>query len=203
MGDYRRRRQSENKRLWRENLSTQRASKYKREDSTRQRKKRANLSPDSLIATRRRHADYQQKRVSSLTPDKFIEQRQRHAENEWLRVYALPAKEKAILRAEKTMKQRERRARRTEDGRARDRKKDAQRKKDKRKAEKMFQKKLNGYLKDKSNPKPLWLLLVADQCSKRALVFELVAPPPLEQILSVSKHLGLVPEDPDQNFQAQ
>ncbi len=39
--------------------------------------------------------------------------------------------------------------------------------------------------------------IVADQRSKRALVFELVAPPPpLEQILSVSKHLGLVPEDP-------
>ncbi len=37
-------------------------------------------------------------------------------------------------------------------------------------------------------------VIVADQCSKRALVFELVAPP-LEQIISGSKHLGLVPED--------
>ncbi len=39
------------------------------------------------------------------------------------------------------------------------------------------------------------LPLVADQCSKGALVFELVAPP-LEQILLGSKHLGIVPEDP-------
>ncbi len=158
MGGYRQQRQSENKSLWRENLSSQRASKYKKEDATRQRKKRASLSPDSLTATRRRHAVYQQKRVSSLTPDELIEQRQRHAENEWLRVYALPAKEKAILRAGKTVKQRERRAEQTEEERAQDRKKDAQRKRDKRKAEKMFQAKRHGYLKDKSNPKPLWLL---------------------------------------------
>ena len=38
-------------------------------------------------------------------------------------------------------------------------------------------------------------LIVTDQCSKRALVFELVAPP-LEQIFSGSKHLGMVPGDP-------
>ena len=37
--------------------------------------------------------------------------------------------------------------------------------------------------------------VVADQCSKQALVFELVAPP-LEQILSGSKRLGLVPYIP-------
>ncbi len=36
--------------------------------------------------------------------------------------------------------------------------------------------------------------LVADQCSIRALVYELVASP-LEQILSGLKHLGLAPED--------
>ncbi len=42
-------------------------------------------------------------------------------------------------------------------------------------------------------------IIVADQCSKRALVFELVAPP-LEQILLGSKHLGMVPEDQYQNI---
>ena len=158
MDDYRREKQAENKKLWRENLPSRKASMLRKVDASRQRNKRANLSQDSLTTTRKRHAECEKKRVASLSPESSIERKQRHTDYEWSRIHALPAEQKAALRSEKTKRQRERRAKRTEEEKKQDRAKDAKRKRDKRKADKLFQKKLNGYLRDKSNPKPLWLL---------------------------------------------
>ena len=70
----------------------------------------------------------------------------------------LPADKKAVLRSKKTERQREKRAAMSEGEKKKQREKDAKRKRDKRTVRKQFSKKLRGYLKDKSNPMPLWLL---------------------------------------------
>ena len=56
-------------------------------------------------------------------------------------------------------------------------------------------------LKFVSNNLKVKTLIVADQCSKRALVFELVVHP-WNKFFLWSKHLDMVPEDPYKKFRA-
>ncbi len=77
---------------------------------------------------------------------------------EWFRVKALPKEKQKTLRADKTRKQKEKRASMSDEEKKRQREEDVKRKRNKRAAQKLFRKKLNGYLQDKSNPMPLWLL---------------------------------------------
>ena len=158
--EYRTRKKTESKRRWRERVyeSPRRAGQYRVANAARERGRRANLSQDELLALRKRHAENERRRVADLSPDSRIADRQIHADSERLRMRALPADKKADLRKKKTERQREKRATMSEEEKKRQREKDAKRKRDKRATRKQFRNNLRGYLKDKSNPMPLWLL---------------------------------------------
>ena len=95
--------------------------------------------------------------MAALSPDSILH-RQIHKDTKKLQKRALLAEKKAALREKKTKQQREKRAAMSEEEKKEHRKKDAQRKRDKRERKKQSRKKLHGYLNDKSNPMPLWLL---------------------------------------------
>ena len=82
--------------------------------------------------------------------------KQMHADKEWFRVTDLPEEKRRKLWAEKTRKQKQKCAAMTREEKKCQWEKQ---KSDKRAAKKSLKKKLRGYLEDKCNPMPLWLLL--------------------------------------------
>ncbi len=158
--EYRTRKNSESKAYWREWVyaSPQRAEKFRVTNASRERNRRANMSQDELNTLRKKHAENERRRVADLSPESRIADRQIHADGEKLRMRRLPADKKVVLRTKKTERQRQKRAAMSEEEKKKQREKDAKRKRDKRTIRKEFSKKLRGYLKDKSNPMPLWLL---------------------------------------------
>ncbi len=158
MNTYKKKRNAENKKAWRESLPRKKADEMRTRNAARNRKRLANYSPDSLLAHRKRNAANEKRRVSLRTTEISFLKKQMHADKEWFRVNALPEEKQRKLRADKTRKQKEKRAAMPEEEKKRQREKDAKRKRDKRAAKKSFRKKLRGHLEDKCNPMPLWLL---------------------------------------------
>ncbi len=158
--EYRTRLNSANKAYWREGVykSPKRAGKFRATNAARERSRRANMPPEEQTTQRKKHAENERKRVAALSPHSRTIDRQIHADGECLRMRRLPADKKAAIRAKRTERQREKRATMSDEEKKKQREKDAKRKRDQRTVRKEFSKKLRGYFKDKSNPKPLWLL---------------------------------------------
>ncbi len=158
--EYRTRKNTESKGYWRERVyeSPRRAAKFRSDNAARERSRRVNLPQEQLLTLRKRHAENERIRVAALSPDSRTTARQIHADSEFLRMKALPEVRKADLRKKKTERQRQKRAEMSEEEKKKQRENDAKRKRDKRTTQKQFRKKIQGHLKDKSNPMPLWLL---------------------------------------------